>query len=358
MSMTNEDRVDYFLLNEEFRKWVMEPDEYRNAFWYQWQDNHPEDVDAMKKARVLIDNLQYPEICLGEEVKKKIFSEVIRKTEIGTANFRKELLELERRNSYYQNWYRIAAVISFICIYSALSVFFTHTERPQITELTRHIIESPIGKRAVYAMPDGSNIMLNAGSKIIFDEQFGKDHRRLELHGEAFFSVVQNIQLPFIVKAKDTYTEALGTSFNIRAFEFDDNVKVALQSGSVSVDKTRDWSQSDGVGVENATFLLIPGEALKIPDKGEKPEKYIFRQEIEFAWKTGVLVLQNSTFNDMLRALENWYGVVISFKGSYPANLKINGRFDNETLEQVLQGLSFTHGLQFSIKGKNVELKI
>ncbi|MCC5930076.1 MAG: DUF4974 domain-containing protein [Cyclobacteriaceae bacterium] len=356
MSMTNEDRVYYYLLNEEFRKWVMAPNAYSNAFWHQWQENHPEEVDAMKKARLLIDNLHYPEIYLGKEVKKQIFSEVIRKTEIGTANFRKELLELEKRNFYYQSWYRIAAIIAFVFIYTGLSIFFTNNEKPQITEITRHIVESPIGKRAVYAMPDGTNIMLNAGSKIIFDEQFGKVHRRLELHGEAYFSVAQNLQIPFIVKAKNTYTQALGTSFNIRAFDFDDNVKVALQSGSVSVDKTKEWPQLEGIA--EGEYILYPGEGLIIPDEREKSEKYLYNPEIEFAWKTGVLVLQNSTFNDMLRALENWYGVVISFKGKYPANLKINGRFDNETLEQVLHGLSFTHGLQFSINGKNVELKI
>lgn len=356
MNITNEDRVYYFLMNEEFRKWVMEPDAYRNAFWYQWQENHPEDTAPMDKARIMIENLQYPKVNLSEEVKKQVFSEVIRKTQIGTANFREELMELEKRNSYYQSWYRIAAVIAFLLIYSALTVFFTSTEKPQITEITLHIIESPNGKRAVYAMPDGTNIMLNAGSKIIFDDQFGKEHRHLELHGEAFFTVAQNLQLPFIVKAKDTYTKALGTSFNIRAFDFDDNVKVALQSGSVSVDQTSDgpWLS----GTEEKEILLYPGEALKISDEGEKPEKYQYKQEIELAWRSGILVLQNSTFKDMVRALENWYGVVITFKGNYPANLKINGRFDNETLEQVLHGLSFTHGLQFSIKGKNVELKI
>jgi len=52
--------------------------------------------------------------------------------------------------------------------------------------------------------------------------------------------------------------------------------------------------------------------------------------------------------------LEKWYGVEIIVKNESIISDIYQGEFQNESLENVLTGMSFTSGFQFAIDGKKV----
>ena len=61
--------------------------------------------------------------------------------------------------------------------------------------------------------------------------------REVELKGEAYFEVAREEDRPFIIKTGDINTHVLGTSFNLRHYEKEDHIEVALVSGNVKVER-------------------------------------------------------------------------------------------------------------------------
>ena len=62
-------------------------------------------------------------------------------------------------------------------------------------------------------MDDGSTIWLRDGATIEYANSYGKQDRKLNLTGEAFFEVAPDTSLPFIIAAANTQVRVVGTSF-------------------------------------------------------------------------------------------------------------------------------------------------
>src|SRR5690606_30294323 len=104
-------------------------------------------------------------------------------------------------------------------------------------------------------LSDGSTIVVNASSRIRYPQQFPAGSRHVYLEeGEAFFTVAPSPASAFTVHAGDLRTTALGTSFNIRDYAHEHRITVALLSGKVQVDRTRDGSS------EGQPLILLPNE--------------------------------------------------------------------------------------------------
>ena len=67
-------------------------------------------------------------------------------------------------------------------------------------------------------LQDGTKVWLNAGSKIQYDSDFGRE-RLLKLSGEAYLEVAKDEDCPFIVDAGEVKVKVLGTCFNVRAYK-------------------------------------------------------------------------------------------------------------------------------------------
>ncbi|RYY49749.1 MAG: hypothetical protein EOO06_06035, partial [Chitinophagaceae bacterium] len=55
------------------------------------------------------------------------------------------------------------------------------------------------GSRTKMKLPDGSDVWLNAGSKLNYNKDFEKGSREVYLTGEAFFNVVHDADRPFLI---------------------------------------------------------------------------------------------------------------------------------------------------------------
>ena len=87
-------------------------------------------------------------------------------------------------------------------------------------------------------MPDGTIVILNAGSRIIYPQNFGVYNRDVELQGEGYFEVARNIEMPFYVKTKELQVRVLGTKFNFRDYPEDKEVVVSLLEGRIVLNKS------------------------------------------------------------------------------------------------------------------------
>ena len=91
--------------------------------------------------------------------------------------------------------------------------------------------------------------------------------------GEAYFEVAKDSTRPFIVRTGQITTTALGTSFNIKAYQ-NEELNISLLTGLVEVGS--EIGQFDKVN-------LVPGEVLNINLENQKFQKGQFDEEKSMA---------------------------------------------------------------------------
>lgn len=58
-------------------------------------------------------------------------------------------------------------------------------------KVAQYEIYVPYGKRQKVVLPDGTKVILNAGSYMKYPRQFGKEDRYVHFKGEAYFDVAK-----------------------------------------------------------------------------------------------------------------------------------------------------------------------
>jgi ferric-dicitrate binding protein FerR (iron transport regulator) len=249
-----------------------------------------------------------------------------------------------RKASIKSKWYGIAATL--LIIVSFLFIIERFNEPTRVDQLSVSVVEKTTskGQKLKIFLPDGSTATLNSGSKIHYPKQFESNSREVSIEGEVFFEVKSDSLKPFIVNVQDVTARVLGTSFNID--DSKDELTIALVTGRLAVEK-------QGQNRVN----LTPGE-MAVVNSIEPIEVKEFVYEDVIAWKDGVIVFKNATFEELIEKLENWYGVTISVKGTVDQDFHYTGKYDNYTLDEVLHGISFLKEFDYKINENQVEIII
>jgi transmembrane sensor len=255
-------------------------------------------------------------------------------------------------------WLRYAAVIA-VCVGVA---FFAGRKLGVPASGAAHaltVIEAPPGSKTRIVLPDSSTVWLNAKSRLSFDERFGADNRNLTLEGEAFFDVVKSV-MPFRVRTPLYDVAVLGTAFNVKAYADDDRVITTLVHGSVRIERKNDAGATEVIMLkpnEKVTaYRTTPGG----PAFSGTYRYTVDRQidaEMETAWKDGWLSVQGESLLELARKLERLYDIKISFEEKALENYRYTGRLRQLSLEQVLNALSLTSPVAFTIDEKKVTLR-
>lgn len=96
-------------------------------------------------------------------------------------------------------------------------------------QLIYNTLNVPYGKRFNIELSDGSNVILNAGSKLKYPVNFLKGKsREVYLEGEAFFKVTKNKEDAFIVNTNGLNTQVFGTVFNVSSYKNDQYTNIIL----------------------------------------------------------------------------------------------------------------------------------
>jgi len=200
-------------------------------------------------------------------------------------------------------------------------------------------IETPKGGQYRVQLPDGTEVWLNAQSSLRFPTSFeALDERRVELSGEGYFQVAKNKAHPFIVKSSGQIVKVLGTHFNINSYADESATKTTLLEGLVQL---------------NGQVLLKPGEQATLPASGGIS---ISRVDVDeaVAWKNGKFVFADENIESIMRKLERWYNVEVSYEGAPPTETFTAsiGRFDN--ISKILDKLSYTNNVHFKTEGRRI----
>lgn len=246
--------------------------------------------------------------------------------------------------------YVVSGLIASIILIVMVVAFF---QFPQDVEQIPTIVQieksTEPGQKLSFHLEDGTKVILNAGSKIWYSSNFNIHEREVILEGEAFFEVSKDASRPFRVVTESVVTTALGTSFNINAFPSNENIEIALVTGKVSVEGTIQSGNSK-------SLLLNSGEMATVLKSEQNFTKSSFDFNEQISWKDGLIYFKDATYYDIVSHLENWYGVSIKTDKIPLQEWKFSGKFDDETLENILVALQFGHNFDFEINGKEVKL--
>ena len=120
--------------------------------------------------------------------------------------------------------YKYAAAVLVVGLISFFS--YRQGEGNLQNALTQVEVEAPLGAQARLRLPDGTLVVLNAGSRLVYPQDFGVDNREVELSGEGYFEVERNEKLPFHVQTPSLSVRVLGTKFNFRDYPNDEEAVV------------------------------------------------------------------------------------------------------------------------------------
>jgi len=215
----------------------------------------------------------------------------------------------------------------------------------------RNEIVTRNGSRTSIELPDGSTVKLNGGSKLVYEDGFGKSDRVVFLEGEAFFDVKADPAHPFIVNTGKLSVKVLGTAFNVNTY--DDAVETVLIKGKIEVQlKNQEESR---IVLKPLEKITVSGNKYKAkknnqPSDSQEPKEIKYQvstisrnEEIndfsETAWLNNKLAFKDETFESLKTRLERWYNVHIEIAGEQLKNEELTGVFQNENIIQALEAL-------------------
>jgi len=229
-----------------------------------------------------------------------------------------------KKRAVLLSMWKYAAAVALVAALTAAYILTSHTAPAVmfIEQYARH------GQLDTLRLPDGSTALMNAGTIIVYPDNFGDNTRTLYLSGEASFNVRKNEAVPFIVQSKHTAVTALGTEFTVSAYAEDPRVKVTLVSGHIKI---------DAIDNRLTNYISRAGEQF-VYDK--TLQQYAIRQidlRDETAWQRGELVFRGATLREILPALERKYAVSFQYRIASMTEDKFNFQFKKEsTLPEVM----------------------
>lgn len=232
---------------------------------------------------------------------------------------------------------RIAAVFSLpLLAFAVWSLFFQENSRQLAeNEITWQEIQSPAGMRSHVVLPDGTDLWLNADSKIKYGIPFIRENRQVELTGEAFLKVTKNGKAPFVVNAGAASVKVLGTRFNVKAYPEEEQIEIALSEGSVEFSGTTvEGKKAEATLIPN-DFLVLDKQTGNVRLENRDLGKYI-------SWYQNILIFDDTPMQEVAVTLERWYGVKVIVADPEINKYRFTTTFENESLFRVLELLELS----------------
>jgi transmembrane sensor len=257
-----------------------------------------------------------------------------------------------QRRSGLSAGYKIAAALLLLAAFSFVVFFFMNNQTAEIAEVQIITKENLRGRKSTIFLKDGSIVYLNAESRIHFPEVFRDSLREVQLEGEAYFEISKDEAKPFVVSIGELKIRVLGTSFNANAYNDNEYIKVSLNTGKVRIE-----SNDNNENADNSKVELNAGQCVSYSTKHNSFTKVsVFNPLLDLGWKDGTIVFENTSMQTMLQRLERWYNVDFEIKNSPSFRWNYTGEFTNQTLQDVLESLSFSQKFEYKINQDKVEI--
>lgn len=194
------------------------------------------------------------------------------------------------------------------------------------------------GQKSNIILPDGSRVWLNSASKVSYNSDFNVKNRNISLQGEAYFEVAEGHDHPFVVKAQDISVTAIGTKFNIRAYNEDNTITTTLVEGKVMTEAS------------SQTLMLNPNqEAVYDKVSGIISKSDLKDDAYAVPWMQNSILFQNHSLEEIAVILERMYNVNIVFDDDIVRKYSFTGLIRNNSLSNILELISGTSPVNYTM---------
>ncbi|MRG45930.1 DUF4974 domain-containing protein [Chitinophaga sp. SYP-B3965] len=233
-----------------------------------------------------------------------------------------------------------------------------------VTEVQDSIITVKNGERKRFVLPDGTQVNLNSGSQLRFHKGFGVKDREIWLNGEAFFDVSKDAAHPFHVYTDRMTVRVLGTAFNVKSYNTMEDIETTVVSGKVEVSLKESKEKK---------VILLPNEKISLKNniftKSDQPISNI-KYEVqtvkaannetipeEAVWVKEKLAFTNESFDIVALKMERWHNVKFYFANEKLKDLRLNGDFDNVSIEETMHILQMMVHFKYEMTGNNIYIR-
>lgn len=242
---------------------------------------------------------------------------------------------------------KVAAIVMIPLMIALVYYVVKSTKDNYVAENT---VTVPLGAVSQLALPDGTLVWLNSGSKLTYPTSFqASDKRLVQLEGEAYFDVRKNPELPFVINLNDLDVEVTGTAFNIRSYNDENLMTVALVEGSVNLGELNEaegtFKNIGGLSPNEVATLNKADKTIDI-SKSSSLKKFI-------SWKEGRTIFDNDPIDVVIDRFEKLYNVDVIVEGDELRQYRFTLTFTNETLERALKILQLSSPISSEVIGQN-----
>jgi ferric-dicitrate binding protein FerR (iron transport regulator) len=258
-----------------------------------------------------------------------------------------QLITRQERNDR-RIWFtfrRIAAVLVLGAALGFASVWFLGKSLPDNSDGLYSTITVPNGSRSQLRLPDGSNVWLNAGSRLSYSDNFCKKERTVFLEGEALFEIQSDSLNPFRIKTGEIDAAVTGTVLTVRAYLDDPVVEVTLLEGKTKVEQL----------VNRQTTQLIPNQQLVY----EKASGKITLQNVDAAkyagWVKGKIYFADEPFEILAKQLERVYDIAIVIQAEKLKKERFYGSFDKSSgIQHIMKTIDVDRQYQWTFANETL----
>lgn len=316
MNTMQTDRIQYLL--KKYLSQNCSPDEKKEL---NLLINSLQDKDLKAEFRMLWTNYS-SEATLSEEDSQDILANILFD--------KKHLKPTQRRKTARTVYFRAVSVAASLLILISVGMYLRKENTLSGPVIAKAVLVSPDQATSYIRnliLPDGTSVILKAGSTLHFPEQFAGKTREVILKGEAYFDVKHMNSKPFIIHTGTVKTTVLGTAFDIKAWPGQKNVIVSVTRGKVRVEDE-----------EKVLAVLTVNQSVNYNLRNtDAKQQTLNAEEMVSDWTKQDMVFNRTPFESIAQILSKRYGKNITISNVRLANEKITSSFSGtESLENIL----------------------
>jgi len=225
-------------------------------------------------------------------------------------------------------WIGLGAVASLVVV-----LVMTHgrSDAPSRNSTTR-TYTTAVAQRAIVALPNGGQAILAPATTLEVTSPDTR-HTQVTIVGQAQFTIVHGAQSVFAVRAGNTLTRVLGTTFLVRRYDTDHATRIAVRDGKVSVHALNRPGRETVLAAGTFAFVQDSGDVITTPQLGV--DDYT-------ALANGRFAFRDTPARDVVTELNRAYGVDIrvpdSALAAHPLTWTVMSK--EQSLPDVLDGLA------------------
>ncbi|WP_339609447.1 FecR family protein [uncultured Planktosalinus sp.] len=196
-------------------------------------------------------------------------------------------------------------------------------------------VTSGLAEKRTTTLPDNSEVVLNAESKIVYNKKSWNKKRTLSLQGEAYFKVAKGKK--FDVETNLGTVSVLGTQFNVQSR--DNRFMITCYEGLVEV-------------TFNNQSLQLPAGNKVIIENGE----ITAQNQISInnpSWILDESTFDNTEFKLVINELKRQYAIQVNLE-SVNNSQRFTGAFTHTNLEDALKTITQPLQLTYTIGENNL----